>query len=63
VKTLYTTTDLAASRALLQRYDVQYVFVGSLERTEFPPAGLTKFARLGTPVFTDGATIVYRIGS
>ena len=63
VKTLYTTTDLAASRALLQRYDVQYVFVGSLERTEFPPAGLSKFAQLGTPVFRDGETTVYKIGS
>jgi YYY domain-containing protein len=63
VKTLYTTTDLAASRALLQRYDVQYVFVGSLERAEFPPDGLNKFAQLGRPVFTDGATIVYKIGS
>jgi uncharacterized membrane protein len=42
---------------------VQYVFVGSLERAEFPPAGLNKFAQLGRPVFTGGATIVYKIGS
>lgn len=63
VKTLYATTDLAASRALLQRYDVQYVVVGSLERAEFPPAGLNKFAQLGTPVFRDGETTVYKIGS
>lgn len=63
VKTLYTTEDLAVSRSLLQRYHVQYIFVGALERAEFPPAGLAKFGQLGVPVFTDGSTIVYQIGS
>ena len=62
VKTLYTTTDIALSRQLLTRYAIQYVFVGSLERSDFPPAGLAKFAQLGTPVFSNGGTIVYRIG-
>ena len=62
VKTLYSTTDLGLSRALLQRYAVQYVVVGSLERVDFPPAGLAKFAQLGSPVFSSGDTIVYRIG-
>jgi uncharacterized membrane protein len=62
VQTLYTTNDIALSRQLLTRYAIQYVFVGSLERSDFPPAGLAKFAQLGTPVFSDGGTIVYRIG-
>ena len=62
VQTLYTTNDIALSRQLLTRYAIQYVFVGSLERSDFPPAGLAKFAQLGTPVFSDGGTIVYKIG-
>jgi YYY domain-containing protein len=62
VATLYSTTDLSVSRALLARYDVQYVFVGSLERADFPPAGLAKFGQMGTAVYSSGGTTVYRIG-
>ena len=39
------TCDVA--RRLLGRYGVRYVFVGSLERKDYPAAALAKFARLG----------------
>ena len=61
VKTLYSTTDPALARALLARYGIRYVFVGSLERADYPPPGLAKFAQLGRAVFADGGTIVYEI--
>ena len=32
VKTLYTTTDLASARAIIDKYDVDYIYVGQAER-------------------------------
>jgi YYY domain-containing protein len=61
VKTIYVTPDAGLARALLARYGVRYVFVGSLERADFPPAGLAKFAQLGTPVFSERGIVVYEI--
>lgn len=61
VATIYSTSDIAQARALLERYNVTYVFVGSLERADFPPAGLAKFAILGRAVFSADGTIVYRL--
>ena len=43
VDALYKTTDLELARKLLARYRVRFVFVGELERRQFPPEGLAKF--------------------
>jgi uncharacterized membrane protein len=59
---LYGTTSIARARKLLDRYRVGYVFVGSLERAEYPEESLRKFARLGRIVFRRGGTTVYRVG-
>jgi YYY domain-containing protein len=61
VRTIYSTTDTEEARSLLARYGVQYVFVGSLERADYPPAGLDKFTQLGTAVFASEGATVYRI--
>jgi len=61
VNTIYVTTDLDTARLLLSRLQVRYVFVGSLERADYPAAGLAKFAQLGTPVFSDQGTVVYEL--
>jgi uncharacterized membrane protein len=61
VNQLYETQSVPAARRLLHRYGVRYVFVGSLERAVYPPAGLRKFPRVGTPVFRSGSTVVYRV--
>ena len=49
------------ARRLLGRYDVRYVFVGSLERKDYPAETLRKFAELGSPVFRSGDTVVYQL--
>jgi uncharacterized membrane protein len=59
---IYSTEDVEAARALLERYGVEYVFVGDLERRDYSAAGLAKFGRLGTPAFRSGETVVYRLG-
>jgi YYY domain-containing protein len=58
---IYRTRDIATARRLLARYQVRYVFVGSLERQDYSPPELAKFSRLGTAVFRSEGTVVYRI--
>ena len=58
---IYRTDNLATARRLLERYHVQYVFVGSLERQDYAPSALAKFRRLGTTVFRSEGTVVYRV--
>jgi len=58
---LYTAPSLAEVTPLLERYHVRYVVVGELERKDYPPAGLAKFAEL--PVaFSHGGTTIYAVG-
>lgn len=63
VTTLYETRDLDLARKLLERYSVRYVFVGSLERRQYPAAGLLKFSQLGRVAFRSGSTVVYAVGA
>jgi YYY domain-containing protein len=58
---IYATSDLHLARQLLDRYGVRLVFVGALERRDYPASALDKFARLGSPVFRSRGTVVYRL--
>jgi uncharacterized membrane protein len=60
VAAIYSTTDVRRARALLAHYGVDYVVVGSLERADYPSAGLAKFSRLGRHVYAAGGTAVYK---
>lgn len=62
VRTIYATPRVDLARKLLGRYGVHYVFVGSLERQDYPRAGMAKFYRLGRAVFSSGDTTVFRVG-
>jgi YYY domain-containing protein len=61
VKTLYTTSDLDQARALIDRYGVEYVVFGPIERTTYGDAGLAKWDRLGAKVFDRDGTTVWRL--
>ncbi|NOY97828.1 MAG: hypothetical protein GXP40_01315 [Chloroflexi bacterium] len=65
IKEFYTTSDPAAAKAFLEKYNVRYIVVGQLERIYYPGAGLTKFESLdGTlwqEVFRDGETAIYEV--
>ncbi len=43
VELIYATPSAETAERLLRRYHVGYVYVGRLERTTYPPAGLAKF--------------------
>jgi uncharacterized membrane protein len=56
VRTLFTAES--GVDELLDRYDVRYVVLGPLERTEYGDAGAAKWDELGRRVFdADGTTV------
>jgi YYY domain-containing protein len=61
VKTIYATLDTGEARALLEKYKVDYVYVGQLERNAFPPESLAKFDQLGSPAFREGDVTIYLV--
>ena len=61
IRELCSTTDVDRTLTLLDEYDINFVYVGPLERNECPPAGLQKFDRLMDTVYDqDGVTIYKR---
>jgi len=61
VNELFKTADLNRARQLLDEYQVDYVFVGQLERETYG-AGVDKFAQLlGPPVINEMGTLVYKV--
>jgi uncharacterized membrane protein len=61
VDRLYTTTDSAEARTLLARYDVRYVVVGPIERTDHGDTGVAKWDALGRRVFDGQGTTVWDV--
>jgi len=61
VQEIYESNDLEKTRFLLKKYKVSYIFVGSLERQQYPKLNEQKFASLGEVVFTSGETKIYKI--
>ncbi len=54
VVTIYTTTDLNQARELLNRYKVNYIYIGPMERSLYPVEGIAKLTQLGQVVFQEG---------
>jgi YYY domain-containing protein len=61
VQTLYSTTDQRQALELIERYGIDYVYVGELERRYYAGEGLAKFADLGELVFEQGEVQIYRM--
>jgi len=36
IKTLYTTSNWPTALAIIGRYNIQYIYIGSLERSTYP---------------------------
>lgn len=60
VKTLYESKDLNKTKSLLQKYNVKYIFIGTLEREKYN-IDEEKFQTLGKVVFEDGTTRIYQL--
>jgi uncharacterized membrane protein len=61
VKAVYNTTSLAEAEAILDKYNVQYVYVGDFERETYSEAGLAKFGGLGDIVFQQAKVTIYEV--
>ena len=46
VEQMYSTPNLAKTAELLERYEVDYIYVGEVERLYYPASGLEKFDRM-----------------
>ena len=60
VQTIYQTLDINEAVSLLDKYDVDHVYVGSRERSKYGEAGLAKFVQFMTPVFSEADVVIYR---
>ena len=61
VEQAYNTTSVEEARVILEKYDVEYVYVGDLERDTYAEVGLAKFAEMGEIVFQQGRVTIYRV--
>jgi YYY domain-containing protein len=62
VERAYKTTSVDEARAILDRYSVEYVYVGGMERDSYGEEGMAKFAELGKVVYQNPKVTIYRIG-
>ncbi len=60
ISTLFNTTNAGQAVSLMDKYDIQYVYVGTLERERYSAAGLAKFGEFLEPVFQQGSVTIYR---
>ncbi len=60
-KRIYESPDFESVRDLIDKYEIQYIFVGALERRDYDQAGLAKFASACTEVFRSGDTQIYMV--
>jgi uncharacterized membrane protein len=66
VAEIYSTTDMARARQLLDRYGVRFVIVGQEEKAYYPPDGLAKFPELESEgylktAYQGGAVTIYEV--
>jgi uncharacterized membrane protein len=62
IETAYNTTDAQEAIAILDRYNVEFVYVGYLEREEknYDPQGLEKFRQFMDVAFESDEVTIYR---
>ncbi len=61
VQAIYESKDMKLTRDILKKYDVQYIFVGSLEKEKYKNLDMKKLDSLGKVVFENGGTKVYKV--
>ncbi len=60
VTQIYTATDLSLAGALLDQFNVRYIYVGDLEREKYGPVGLEKFGEALDVAFANDRVTIYR---
>ncbi len=60
VNLIYSTPAAEVALELLRKYDVDYIYVGALERQAYSSESLTKFDQLARPVFQMDEVTIYQ---
>lgn len=60
VRNIYETTNVTQTKNLLKKYNVEYVYVGNLEKEKYPNLQEEKFKKLGKIVFEKDGTRIYK---
>jgi uncharacterized membrane protein len=65
IKAFYETTNLSETRDFIEKYHVEYIVVGQVEKAYYPGIGLEKFKSqdglLWDEVFREGETVIYKV--
>ena len=61
VRQVYEAADEYSARTVLNKYDVEFIVVGGLERQKYPQLNETLIRQLATPVFASGTITVYKV--
>lgn len=61
VENIYTNKDINITRKLIEKYNVEYIVVSSLEKEKYPTLVENNFKRLGEVVFNSNSTRLYKI--
>ncbi len=61
VKTIYETPDVNMAKSLLGKYQVKYVYIGSLEWSTYPALQENKFASLGKIIYDANGVKIYQV--
>jgi uncharacterized membrane protein len=61
VDALYQSPDLDLTRRLIDRYGIQYVYVGPIERQKYGSADFGKWEKVGHVVYNQGAVVIYDV--
>jgi uncharacterized membrane protein len=62
IETLYTSLDLEETERLLEEYNIEYVYLGSLEKSKYnlSQAMIEKWAAIMDLVYQQGEVTIYR---
>jgi YYY domain-containing protein len=60
IQTLYVTNDWPTTQDIIDRYNIRYIYVGSLERSTYQ-VNEEKFNRFLKPVFQQGNVTIYEV--
>ncbi len=61
VDTIYTSTDPKVVLAAMARYNAQYVYVGPLERQQYPGVNLARFGAFMQVVYNADGVTIYKV--
>jgi len=61
VEKIYKTLDIDEAKAILDDYNVEYVYVGQFERDKYGTQGLSKFGQFMAVVFQNNSVTIYQM--